>query len=113
MDEIEKIFQQSDFSSENNGLETRIWNRLADYKEANMPIDKSKLTKEMIAKAANCNSADELIALAKAEGFTLTKEEAEAYLAELENMELDSADLDKVAAGTRVCYAVDGCGYKN
>ena len=43
----------------------------------------------------------------------LTKEEAEAYLAELEDMELDSADLDKVAAGTRVCYAVDGCGYKN
>ena len=78
-----------------------------------MPIDKSKLTKEMLAKAANCNSADELIALAKAEGFTLTKEEAETYLAELENMELDSADLDKVAAGTRVCYAVDGCGYKN
>ena len=78
-----------------------------------MPIDKSKLTKEMLAKAANCNSADELIALAKANGITLTKEEAEAYLAELENMELDSADLDKVAAGTRVCYAVDGCGYKN
>ncbi|MBR5672528.1 MAG: hypothetical protein IKX02_03715 [Spirochaetales bacterium] len=78
-----------------------------------MPIDKSKITKEMLAKAANCNSADELIALAKANGITLTKEEAEAYLAELENMELDSADLDKVAAGTRVCYAVDGCGYKN
>ena len=33
-----------------------------------MPIGKSKLTKEMIAKAANCNSADELIALAKTEG---------------------------------------------
>ncbi len=78
-----------------------------------MPIDKSKLTKEMIEKAMECETADELVALAKAEGFTLTKEEAEAYLAELENMELDSADLDKVAAGTRVCYAVDGCAYKN
>ncbi|MBO7093971.1 MAG: Nif11-like leader peptide family RiPP precursor [Spirochaetia bacterium] len=78
-----------------------------------MPIDKTKIKKEMLEKAANCNSADELIALAKAEGFTLTKEEAETYLAELENMELDSADLDKVAAGTRVCYAVDGCAYKN
>ena len=78
-----------------------------------MPIDKSKITKEILEKASHCKTADELVALAKAEGFTLTKEEAEAYLAELENMELDSADLDKVAAGSRVCYAVDGCGYKN
>ena len=103
MDEIEKLFQQSDFSSENNGLGTRIWNRLADYKEANMPIDKSKLTKEMIAKAANCNSADELIALAKTEGMEITKAEAEAYLAEMDNVELDNAVLDKVAGGG--CYS--------
>ncbi len=78
-----------------------------------MPINKSKLTKEMIEKAEQCKTADDLVALAKANGITLTKEEADAYLAELEDMELDSADLDKVAAGTRVCYAVDGCGYKN
>ena len=103
MDEIEKLFQQSDFSSENNGLGTRIWNRLADYKEANMPIDKSKLTKEMIAKAANCNSADELIALAKTEGMEITKAEAEAYLTEMDNVELDNAVLDKVAGGN--CYS--------
>ena len=77
-----------------------------------MPIDKKKLTKEMMIKAAQCETADDLIALAKTGGFEITKEEAEAYLAELENMELDSADLDKVAAGTRVCYAVDGCGFK-
>ena len=64
-----------------------------------MPIDKSKLTKEMIEKAMECETADELVALAKAEGFTLTKEEAEAYLAELENMELDKETLDKVAGG--------------
>ena len=78
-----------------------------------MPIDKTKITREMLAKALECETADELVALAKANGFTLTKEEAEAYLAELENMELDVADLDKVAGGKRVCYAVDGCGYKN
>ena len=75
-------------------------------------LDLNSFTKEQIEKAMECETADELVALAKAEGFTLTKEEAEAYLAELENMELDSADLDKVAAGTRVCYAVDGCGFK-
>ena len=68
-----------------------------------MPIDKSKLTKEMLAKAANCNSADELIALAKAEGMEITKAEAEAYLAEMDNVELDNAVLDKVAGGG--CYS--------
>ena len=99
MDEIEKIFQQSDFSSENNGLGTRIWNRLADYKEANMPIDKSKLTKEMLEKAMKCQTADELIALAKTEGMEITKAEAEAYLDELQDFELDPETLDKVAGG--------------
>ena len=78
-----------------------------------MPIDKSKITKEMLDKALECKTADQLVALAKDNGVTLTKEEAEAYLAELENLELDSADLDKVAAGLRVCYQVDGCGFKN
>ena len=78
-----------------------------------MPIDKTKITKEMMEKAEQCKTADDLVALAKANGITLTKEEAEAYLAELENLELDSADLDKVAAGLRVCYQVDGCGLKN
>ena len=66
-----------------------------------MPIDKTKITKEMLEKAANCNSADELIALAKGNGIDITKEEAESYLAELDNVELDSKVLDKVAGGGR------------
>ena len=70
-----------------------------------MPIDKTKLTKAMLAKAANCQTADELVALAKAEGMEITKAEAEAYLAELDNIELDSKALDKVAGGS--CY--DDC----
>ena len=65
-----------------------------------MPIDKSKITKEMMEKAEQCKTADELIALAKAEGFTLTKEEAEAYMAEMDNMELDEEALDNVAGGS-------------
>ena len=69
-----------------------------------MPIDKSKITKEMIAKAAKCETADELIALAKTEGIEITKAEAEAYLAELENRELDSKALDKVAGGAGICW---------
>ena len=43
-----------------------------------MPINRNKLTKEMIEKAMKCKTADELIALAKAGGFDVTKDEAEA-----------------------------------
>ena len=81
-----------------------------------MPIDKTKITKEMLAKAAKCQTADELIALAKAEGVEITMDEAQAYLAETENVELDSSTLEKIAGGD--CYEVGfGCatdcgGYK-
>ena len=64
-----------------------------------MPINKNELTKEMIEKAMQCETADELIALAKSEGMELTKEEAEAYLAELDDFELDDAMLRNVAGG--------------
>jgi len=46
-----------------------------------MPIDMTKITREMLEKAAQCETADEVMALAKANGFTLTKEEAELYIA--------------------------------
>ena len=39
-----------------------------------MPINKNELTKEMIAKAMQCKTVDELMALAKAEGFEITKD---------------------------------------
>ena len=71
-----------------------------------MPIDKTKLTKEMLEKVSKCQTADELIALAKTEGIEITKDEAEAYLTEMDNVELDNASLDKVAGGgcyTRSC----------
>ena len=69
-----------------------------------MPIDKTKITKEMLEQALQCETADELLALAKKYGFEITKQEAEAYLAELENCELNAADLDNVAGG--LCYGV-------
>ena len=72
-----------------------------------MPIDKTKITKEMLEKASHCKTADELIALAEAEGFEITKAEADAYLAELENVELDTTELDKIAGGG--CYMVKYC----
>ena len=64
-----------------------------------MPINKNELTKEMIAKAMQCETAEELIALAEVEGIELTKEEAEAYLAELDDFELDNSMLKNVAGG--------------
>ena len=76
-------------------------------KEENMPIDKTKITKEMMEKAEQCKTADDLVALAKTNGITLTKEEADAYLAEMDNMELDEEALDNVAGGSS--YA-DGYG---
>ena len=48
-----------------------------------MPIDKNAITKEMVVKALGCKTAEELMALAKAGGMEITREEAEAYLAEL------------------------------
>jgi predicted ribosomally synthesized peptide with nif11-like leader len=64
-----------------------------------MPIDKTKLTKEMLEKAAMCQNADDLVALAKIKGIEITKEEAEAYLSEMDNIELDEEALDNVAGG--------------
>ncbi len=56
-----------------------------------MPINKKELTKEMLEKAIQCKSADELI-----------KEEAEAYMTELSDFELDDVALKNIAGGE--CY---------
>ncbi|MBR3672220.1 MAG: hypothetical protein IKN68_06290 [Spirochaetia bacterium] len=62
-------------------------------------LDLNSLTKEQIAMAAKCKTPEELIELAKKAGVELTIEEAQAYLDELENVELDEATLEKVAGG--------------
>ena len=67
-----------------------------------MKINKNEITKEMLAQAMQCKTADELTALAKGSGFDITKEEAEAYMAELADVELDEAQLNKAAGGG--CY---------
>jgi len=67
-----------------------------------MPINKKELTKAQVAKAMQCKTADELMALAKGSGFDITKAEAEAYMAELADVELDGEQLLKVAGGG--CY---------
>ena len=62
-------------------------------------INKNKRTKEQIEKAMACKTAEELMAAAKAEGFDITKDEAEAYIAELADFELDEKTLAKAAGG--------------
>jgi hypothetical protein len=62
-------------------------------------LDLNSLTKEQIEKAMACNTPEELIALAKTEGIEITLEQAEAYLEELQDVELNQETLDKVAGG--------------
>ena len=66
-------------------------------------INVNELTKEQIEKAMACETAEELMAVAKAEGVTLTKEEAEAYMAELADFELDERALKQAAGGSIYC----------
>ena len=74
-----------------------------------MAINKNEITKEMLEKAMQCKTADELMALAKSEGFEITKDEAEAYFAEFADVELDEKALKKVAGGG--CWnCLDDCG---
>ena len=61
--------------------------------------NENELTREQIEKAMACETAEELMAAAKAEGYELTKDEAEAYMAELADFELDEKTLAKAAGG--------------
>ena len=74
-----------------------------------MAIDRKGITKEQIVKAVQCRTADELMALAKAEGYELTRDEAEAYMAELADVELDNNALNKVAGGDCYHYCPPDC----
>jgi len=74
-----------------------------------MPINKSKITKEMIEKAMQCKTAEDLMALAKLEGIELMRAEAEAYMVELSDVELDDKVLKNVAGGT-CWHCLDDCG---
>ena len=63
------------------------------------------LTPEMIEKAKAAKSAEELLALAKANGVEKTADEAATYFAQLnpKSGELDDDDLDAVAGGAGGC----------
>ena len=61
--------------------------------------DLNSFTKEQIAMASKCKTPEELIELAKKAGIEITKEQAEAYMDELQNIELDEKTLNAVAGG--------------
>jgi hypothetical protein len=67
--------------------------------DIDMSINKNEITKEMLEKAVQCNTAEELIALAKSQGVEITKEEADAYLDEMSEWDLDAVDLEQIAGG--------------
>ncbi len=56
-------------------------------------------TKEQIEKAMTCKSAEELLAMVKAEGLEMTAEEAEKYFAQLSNQTLNLDEIDAVSGG--------------
>ena len=93
---LKRTPQQDDFYHLMNGRFCgEAWDSVSRYVYA-------ALQGGSIMKAMQCKTADELIALAKAGGYEITKEEAEAYLAELADVELDDKQLKKVAGGG--CY---------
>ena len=63
-------------------------------------INPSEMTKEQIQKVMACETVEELMAVAKAEGIELTEKEAEAYMDEFISTELDDEALAKVAGGS-------------
>ncbi|MDE5754255.1 MAG: Nif11-like leader peptide family RiPP precursor [Oscillospiraceae bacterium] len=71
----------------------------------------NKMTPELIEKARQAESPEELLALAKENGITLTEDEAREYFSELhkqsqKNGELSDDELDNVSGGG--CYYKDG-----
>ena len=62
-------------------------------------INGIQITKELLAKAMQCDTPEDLMKLAKENGAEMTKEEAEAYLSEMADIDLDSDQLKKAAGG--------------
>ena len=66
-------------------------------------IDGKEISREVLAKAMLCDTPEELVKLAKENGIEITAEQAEAYLSELADFDLDSAQLKEVAGGYGEC----------
>ena len=58
-----------------------------------------EIKKELLERAYQCKSAQELQKLAEENGIEMTTEEAEAFLDEYADMELDEETLNQAAGG--------------
>ena len=64
-----------------------------------MKFKGQEIPREVVEKAMQCDTPEELVALAKEHGFEITTEQAKAYLAEMEDIDLDSEQMKKVSGG--------------
>jgi predicted ribosomally synthesized peptide with nif11-like leader len=81
-------------------------NKLIRQAKAKEKKTMKNLTPELIAKAKEAKSAEELLEIAKANGVELTAEEAKTYFEQLSaNSAVSDDDLDAIAGGSE-----DGCG---
>ncbi len=64
-----------------------------------MKFKGQEIPREVVEKALQCDTPEELVALAKEHGVEITTKQAEAYLVDLEDVDLDSEQMKKVAGG--------------
>ena len=64
-----------------------------------MKFQGKEIPREVVEKAMQCDTPEELVALAKEHGVEITTKQAEAYLVELEDFDLDSEQMKKVSGG--------------
>ncbi len=67
-----------------------------------------KMSKEQFAAALECKTVDELIAYCKQQGYELEREDAEKFLAQNAEGELNIDSLENVAGG--LCAGAISCG---
>ena len=58
-----------------------------------------EIPEELMAKVMQCKSADEILKLAEENGIEVSKDEAEAFLDEYSDVELDEEMLDMASGG--------------
>ena len=66
-----------------------------------MTFKGKEITKELLEKAEKCQTADELIALAKEIDIGLTVDEAQAFLDENADIQLDPEQINAAAGGRK------------
>ena len=67
-----------------------------------------KISKELFARALECKNVDELLAFCKKENIQLSKEDAEKFLAQVNDQELELNAVSNVAGGEFCVGAVSG-----